>query len=396
MRSKWIDAVRKVVTFFTIVLVTIAVLDLSLWVLPVRFEVLPRYKTTVRSEILGRGGYPHDYFQNSDVRGFDIKPMSSGKVHFLPGHQGYSYPIWSNKLGCFDNHSDVPDEPYAYVAGDSFAWGHTRFETRWSTVLEQRMHMPVLNCAVTHTGQLHQLSKMKEIVGNRPPKYIVVSFSHNDLANDYFFPHTRIINGWMLDDVDVVNGTLKRLSDSDLVTFLEPKLKQINNRVPVSPVAQVKAALARYSATYNVVSGLNQKRKTGPGGGDAKGVYEAFSRVNHLPESYLDGRPVLSYSRNVLAQPNRNAIREILDYSNKGNSKLIFLLIPPKEEFTNRNYYSEVRRYLQTLDIKYLDLSQVFDTRDPAKYYWTTDSHLNEEGNEFVGTRLYQFISDLK
>ena len=128
---------------------------------------------------------------------------------------------------------------------------------------------------------------------------------------------------------------------------------------------------------------------------DAKGVYEVFSRINRPSHSHIDGKEVLFYTENALAKPNRDAIRGFLDYSIMVNAKLVFLLIPPKQDFTNRHYYTEVRRYLQGLGIPYLHLSEVFDPGDAAKYYWPVDEHLNETGNEFAGAKLYEFIARL-
>ena len=101
------------------------------------------------------------------------------------------------------------------------------------------MHMAVLNCGVAHTGQFHQLSKMKEIVGSKPPKYIVVGFFENDLANDYFFPHSRIVEGFMVDDVSVVDGAVKRQSDAELRSAFEAMMRAATAKPPAAPFDRI-------------------------------------------------------------------------------------------------------------------------------------------------------------
>ena len=110
---------------------------------------------------------PRGYYVARDERGFDIAPNRTGDVDYV---DGTLYPIWSNSLGCFDTERKVEGR-YVYLAGDSFAWGYTPFRDKFGTLLERKLGLPVLKCGVPHTGQSHQLSKMREVVaavGQRP------------------------------------------------------------------------------------------------------------------------------------------------------------------------------------------------------------------------------------
>jgi hypothetical protein len=117
MSSKRIDLASNVVAPCAIIPATFVLFDQCMWFLALRFETFTSYK--LRPSVESRR-YPRYYFRNFEQRGFDITPNSVGAEHLI-GEEGYSYSVWANRLGCFDNHSDVPIQPYIHVAGDSLA-----------------------------------------------------------------------------------------------------------------------------------------------------------------------------------------------------------------------------------------------------------------------------------
>ena len=392
--STWGAPVRKFAETFAIVLVTLLFFDIGMWFSPWRFEIFRQYKLGPRPPSAADSMYRRYYHSNSEQRGFDITPDFPRSEHLIE-FENFSYPIWANRLGCFDRNADVPSEPYIYVAGDSHTWGFAKYENKWATILERRVRIPVLKCGVTHSGQFHQLSKMKEIVNSNKPKTIIVGFFENDLANDYFFPHSHIVDGYIVDDVGIVDGAVKRKSVAELQSAFEEKVRANTIQPSPKPIDLIKEVIRRHSLTYNVFSELWQPRNAQQGSRAIATVYSSFDYINRPQIVKAEQQVVLSYLDNEYAGPNRVAIKEFRDYSSGIGAKLIFMLIPPKRHHTNTSYYGQVREYLQGLGIQYLDLSYAFERGESGRYYWEVDGHLNELGNEFAGNKIYEFITAL-
>ena len=109
-----------------------------------------------------------------------------------------------NSYGCFDDEWSKKDLIGGiYLAGDSFTWGYTRYEKKFGTLLEDMLGIKVYACGVTHTGQGHQLEKFKRLFGRGiTPKLVVVNVVSNDMNNDFFFPHTDIVDGFMVENIE--------------------------------------------------------------------------------------------------------------------------------------------------------------------------------------------------
>ena len=117
---------------------TIAALDaLLFFVLPT--DVVARFPTYREGvflvDVIGRG-YPKDYFEAHSERGFDIKPTETPRtdqIHYLDDIQ---YNVWSNAIGCFDKPVGQLKGRFWYMAGDSIAWGHAKFEDLMGNALQ--------------------------------------------------------------------------------------------------------------------------------------------------------------------------------------------------------------------------------------------------------------------
>ncbi|MEZ5597572.1 MAG: hypothetical protein R3E84_14495 [Pseudomonadales bacterium] len=183
--------------------ITILLVDaIAFWLLPAQYvQQFPHYRRSQLPEgIAGRGAYPHDYFVANEERGFDIGRNRRAE-HWVEGNV---YPIWSNSLGCLDNEPDV-SRPYVYLVGDSYTWGYAPFEDKFGAHLEQDLSIPVMKCGVTHSGQRHQLLKLLEIERETAstPQLMLTFWYLNDIANDHYFPHSTVVDGWQLDMVSV-------------------------------------------------------------------------------------------------------------------------------------------------------------------------------------------------
>ena len=104
------------------------------------------YYYRMASDFTGQpASYPPHYYVTHNQRGYDIGKQRKN-THNLPET---SYPIWSNGLGCFDREwQDIPKE-YVYFAGDSFTWGLSNLENKFTSVFEKITKRPSLKCGVS-------------------------------------------------------------------------------------------------------------------------------------------------------------------------------------------------------------------------------------------------------
>lgn len=149
-------------------------------------------------------GYPIGYFSHDNSLGFDITPSFRTQTSIKP--IGYkTYAVWGNTYGCFDDEWATDSlKGSIYLADDSFTWGYARYDKKFGTILERLLDTKVYACGVTHTGQVHQFNKfMRLFEEGLRPKAVIINIISNDLDNNFFFPHTDIIDGLMVENVEV-------------------------------------------------------------------------------------------------------------------------------------------------------------------------------------------------
>ena len=69
--------------------------------------------------------------------------------------------------------------------------------------MEKSSGKQILKCGVTHSGQRFQYSKFLDITNEirTRPRAIFVFYFSNDVANDYVYPHSTVMQGWQVDSV---------------------------------------------------------------------------------------------------------------------------------------------------------------------------------------------------
>jgi hypothetical protein len=333
---------------------------------------------------------PQGYFQEDAERGFAIVPSAAPVDHWV---DGVYYPIWSNRLGCFDREPPAPLGDYVYLGGDSSAWGYAPFEAKFGTLLEREIGVPVLKCGVVHTGQRHQLDKMREVVAavGKPPAMIVVTYEANDIDNDFAFPHSTVIDGWIVDDKLVWRQPegryeITRVNEEELRKTLADYLDRY--AAPPSWFERVSFEVRKYSATANIAKALTERLSKIMHGDD----------VNNYPGVYKnmccgDGR--FSYTENPFAQPNKEAILEIRDFARAQGAALLMVLMPQKFEHDNIDYFVELKAFLATNDIFYLDPTADFARHARHEVFWPKDWHVNERGNALLADLMAEEVKTI-
>lgn len=407
--------------YAAIVAATIAALDAVLF-FTVPDEVAARF-TGYREgfyvvDILGRG-YPKDYFEAHPERGFDIKPTAVPRTDQIHDMEEYSYNIWANSLGCFDKPLETPPDRFWYMAGDSIAWGHAKFEELVGTILEKYEGVEILQCGVTHTGQRHQFSKFMEITAKlgRFPEKALIFYSPTDSANDYLHPHTTVREG-KLADIRMLDA------ENNPVNLDEGWFEQVKaERQAAKPDADgqpTSFSLSRFLLQYSLSSqilnaGLHALNNRAPviGGrvpvlGEEPGldwfekyfIYKGKKIYDlHRMTYFQTQKGYLQYQDFDYALQNKQAIKAWRDHALANGYKLEIVLAHPGPSSVYEgdgvtNFYKEFIAYLSSLGIKYYDLPAELEKREieTDDLYWEEDIHMSGRGNQVVGKILSELL----
>ncbi len=350
-------------------------------------------------QTLGRE-YPRYYSHADPILGFDIAPLTSG-VHII--RDGLEYEVFANDLGCFDRHTrkDFTNSStdYAYFAGDSFTWGYTRYENKFATVWENQTGILAAKCGVGHTGTRHQFEKFKRTTTaiGRPPKVVFVGFFPNDIANDFTFPHTTVIEGFQ---VDIVYGTgtnqIVRRPYEDLVASVARQIKRFDDyksqEASQGLWTKIKIWLKTHSLLTNIVKALWETVRAGKIFSGDSDVEESRStpQLRSLYRLFDDADIRTEFAMSSLAGPTKEAITKWKNDAKSQKYDLVFLLIPPANDFNKVDFFDQVKEFLRGEKIEFVDLAVLFNEKGWSRkdLYWEIDGHLNEEGNRLVGLEL--------
>jgi lysophospholipase L1-like esterase len=337
-------------------------------------------------------GYPIGHFKNDSEIGFDITPnfeveASTKSSEFL------TYDVWGNSYGCFDDEwSEDSIVDGIYLAGDSFTWGYAKYEKKFGTLLEERLGRKVYACGVTHTGQGHQFKKFKRLFDNGlKPSLVIVNVVTNDSDNDFFFPHTAIVNGFMVENIESCgdftdpNFRYNKLAYEDVVKFVSEKQNEVSS---------IKSLLRQFSLTANVTNELTRSigykmnslvqeenkiiQKTSC---NKISVYQNLSGIDSL------------YPVSKFTEKNREFISNWIVHSELNDYKLIFSFIPEKD-ITSNSSIKFIKQYILEKGGSAYSFDDYCDAtcRSESEVYYQDDGHFNESGNELYAQYLLKLI----
>ncbi len=370
-------------------LVVVLCLDIAMYhFMPATIaRTLPGYRWMAGFEPSGGTALlPRGYMMSHPSRGFDIQPDSSG-MHLV---EGRSYKVWSNSLGCFDwQRQDIPAR-YTYFAGDSFTWGFAPFEGKFATLFEMKTGRVSLKCGVTHTGQIHQFEKFRDIMAavGHPPGHVIVGYVSNDPLNDDAYPHSTVIEGLTVDHTYVDAGfNLVHVDQEWLRSYMAANLK---SRPSLDAMGNW---LRRYSATSQVLFKALQALRRTP-------MHPTISYNGALLSSIYAGEPqivrngVLDAANSRFAA-NKKAILAWRDHARLHGYRLTFVLIPPPDHHTSATFFGSVRSFFLAEQVEHIDLTDAFRQSGlrQNEIYWPKDGHFSLTGNRFVSEILAQRLA---
>lgn len=421
MMSKAKKKFKTVSIQVLIIAFTLVVLDTILFFsLPERFaSQFPGYREGFYvAEVIGRG-YPKDYFEANAERGFDIKPTDVPRTDQIHHMDDYSYPVWSNNLGCFDGPADMSKDRFWYMAGDSIAWGHAKFEDLMGSVLEKNEGIEILQCGVTHTGQRHQFAKFLEIGKKlgRWPERVLVFYSPTDAANDYLHPHSTVVDGGLTDSRMLDKDD--NIVDLDQGWFNQIKAQREADK-PSSEGQPTTFSLSRFLLQYSMTAhflnmGLHFIDNHAPWFGRHIGVlgeepgldwYDKYIVYKgkklydlHRLTYFQTKQGYLEYTNFAHADRNKAIIKQWHAHALAKGYKLEFVLPHPGpssvyggEDVTH--FYKEFIAFLSSETIKYYDLIAELEKREieTDDLYWEQDTHMSNKGNRVVGKILSELM----
>ena len=346
---------------------------------------IPNYKKNRFEERLKAAihYFPRGYNIADPIMGFDIqKNVAPVTFNMADG----SFPIFSNEIGCFDHHTldeIKAAKSYDYFAGDSFAWGYGNYAQNIPSTYEKESKRFTVKCGIIHSGQRHQFEKFQRTVKliGHSPKRVILTYYENDVANDYAYPHTTVIEGYEVDTYKF-NPHQFQLIPRDMNQIKHDIEAGINPQFQ-DPATRMDAWLDERSLTWNLLKiGLQQASNK-----DLTTIYGISEGVDFSKDGGYDTAEV--------SKKNRDAIDLWINDSKAHGYELVIVLIPPKIHHANTHFYSGLTNYLSQKNVRYLDLTAPFheSKKRSEEFYWLNDGHLKNEGNIYVGNYINQSLT---
>lgn len=339
------------------------------------------------------------YYKVDEELGFDINESFNKKVQF-EAEGRFSFPVWSNECGCFDEKYNN-EEDFVLLVGDSFVWGYVPYEDTIGKTIEALVGKRVLKCGVGGYETKSELIKTKKVLKkvNKLPKLIIVGyFAGNDLSERWVFPEETVIDGFRVFQtiiVDFPTGAKKTFSRQELTDRMKTETSNY----------MIKNWLNTHLVLYNLAKRSIFIRKIGEKAGIVGPLSTSIPMSMELPEKY----PWLYDAWNLQLSD----IKEFKRYADSIEAGLLFILIPHRfqvYEFMQQKHsdvdYELPNRILgdffQKEKIEFLDLLPFFkkySDQSPRKYldpirdlYYKLDGHWSPLGSRLAGLLTSRYI----
>lgn len=167
-------------------------------------------------EYLCNTGLPQNYYVADDELGFDLAKNYAGGPHEFKGP-----PEWvtTNSFGCYDR--ELGTEPYILVLGDDWSFGFAPAGKRWTDLLERKLGIRLLKCAVPQVGTRWEVIKALRIIDTvgRAPLAILIQYGPEDVVDDFEFPRHGVADGHAINvikSLDLATGQVTRLTPAEI------------------------------------------------------------------------------------------------------------------------------------------------------------------------------------
>ena len=358
--------------------------------------------------------FPRFYYRPDSINGYDIAPnfpSTELKHHDYFVAFGTYYTVSSNELGCRDERMEN-EARYILLLGDSMTWAYVPFEQTFGRLVERLSGVRVLKCGVPGYGPQHERHKLEQVVNQvgRPRVIIVQYFIGNDLTDDYVYPGSTVLDGYLVPKIALLNkskGERTTYTDEDLT-------EQVKQRLPKQPttfLSRSKDFLSQHLLVYNMLRNSSSLRKVafGLGLSDApplqSSVTETVEPIFHSMGEYPWLRDHWTFHLDKLGR-----LKQAAD---KHNATLLMVITPtadqiyeylrPESQTLDSEYPNRrLKEYFERTGIRYLDLlpelrryanlqpKPALDGREDL--YFPHDRHLNVKGNRLAGLLISRHL----
>ncbi len=339
--------------------------------------------------------FPQYHFKADEELGYDISENFSGEHNFPE----YPYKIFSNKYNCFDYERPVP-ENYILTVGDSYTWGYTPLEKKWTTRVEHLSEIFMLKCGITGFGTKQELIKTKRVVQQvgHAPKFIMLMYVSNDINDDLAYPQRTVLNGHLVNsvkNVDLTNGVVTHYSEAELrkryAKYMSDTLAGYLRNL------RYKSILYRLYRT-KVQPYLKQTR--------SKQASNSFNFISpayaedlneHMPShmadeiysvrliSYLDRHDIPWYNQLITAH--KDNLHEFVRYSRSIGAELLLV------DICGCLTHDRLQSVTTMKGVYYYDLTNDYPYSVSSR--WEFDGHWNIQGNQEAANYIYRHYSNV-
>jgi hypothetical protein len=364
---------------------------------------------------------PQYYLKADPEIGYDISEnFPPTKSKFLDGEA----EIWSNNIGCFDKPYNNEGD-FILLVGDSFIHGsYLPFELNLGSQIENYLGKRVLKCGVGGYGTKEEFLKAKKIIQKiqKRPSLIIVGYYPNDVIDDYLFPKEIVIEGNPVSIRKLEDFRTGKIREESYENLKEGVAYWKKYCVRFKPnnllIRRIMCILERNSVLYriskdkvkniliNLIGEENLRKIIGK-------PYLTFTENAEVALRYLSFSSPEKYPWLESAWENHfNNILEFKKLAEENNAKLLFFLIPAKEQIYSStrkglpqglNYLQpnqKLKKFFEENEITYLDLLPYFQKYANEKklltkegdLYWRFDCHWNVRGYKLASLIVSKFI----
>lgn len=384
---------KNLFAFFVVFSLALSGLELVLRLVP---DLLPKeiQRTTVHGPAdSGLRHFWRDWRQTfvpHAVFGYRHRPKLDIE---LRGHPDFTYRLRTNADGYRDELESTDSPVCAVAIGDSFTFGYgVNAEDTWPEILQDYWRCPVVNLGISSYGSIRALHTLQDYGWRYRPKFVIWMFFINDAWDASKF------KAWLASghpDMRRWEREVNRSLSHRRASYLQRKLDR---------------KLSRHLVTYSALKWmLNELANRALGRGPiARRVGDLDLVLNFkLLRKWID-ITASDYIAGLVAT--RSALAVAQTEANTQGSRLLLLLVPPKElvywhllsgvdldvsEADLLAPYRDILGACAELQLFCFDLLPPLRTEAMAgsQLYFSEDGHLTPLGNRFVANEVRQLLT---
>lgn len=380
----------------SLLFITVLLSFLIIFILEVILRFTP-YKIFVATD---QGAFPPMFVVDTDA-GFDLADNYKDGTHTTIESE---YPVHTNNIGCFDDDVTL-NTSHNILIGDSFTWGFSPLDKKWTTIVEKNTKQKLVKCGVPAYGPKQSLFKLKKIIKKigKAPKTIIFTYYWNDLNDDHTGLPSTVFDGILvnrLKSFNYANGKVEYLSDNELLSAYQQYKKHGNSDyLDLSTYKKLKYWIKTNSIISNIVYNYvnrNAQVKVEPI------VYGNTAQYqNYLARMSPDKYPWLKEAWNK----HLSKIDEMIDYAKSIDSKFMIMLLPSKDHVYQNNINEEtlsnieksrlrLKNHFEYKNVQYFDLFDDFSmaAKQTNNLYLSNDLHFSHEGETLAGKVISDYL----